>query len=86
MPIIRLFWFMEAMDIGTATWAMADADTTMAGAEAAITVGDKDNRTEPRETALIGGLFSPDNPKTCIDCTEARPDLPPLLRQSGSNG
>jgi hypothetical protein len=48
MPIIRLFWFMEAMDMGTATWAMADADTTMAGAEAAITVGDKDR---PDQTA-----------------------------------
>jgi hypothetical protein len=39
---------MEAMDTGTATWAMADVDTTMAGAEAAITVGDKDR---PDQTA-----------------------------------
>jgi hypothetical protein len=77
---------MEAMDMGTATWAMADADTTMAGAEATITVGDKDDQTKPREAALIGGLFSLHNPKTCIDCAETRPDFPPLLRQSGSNG
>jgi hypothetical protein len=40
MPIIRSFSFMEAMDIGTATWAAADAGITMVGAEAAITVGD----------------------------------------------
>jgi DNA-binding NtrC family response regulator len=39
---------MEAMDIGTATWAVADAGPTMAGAEAAITVGDNDR---PDQTA-----------------------------------
>ena len=39
---------MEAMDIGTAIWAVAVAGTTMAGAEAAITVGDNDR---PDQTA-----------------------------------
>ena len=42
MPITRLFSFMEAMDIGTATWVMAVAVIIMVGAEATITVGDKD--------------------------------------------
>jgi hypothetical protein len=66
IPIIRLFRFMGAMDTGTATWVMAVAVITMVGAEAAITVGDRTGRTKPREAALIGGLFSPHNPRTCI--------------------
>ena len=41
MPITRLFSFMEAMDIGTATWVMAVAVIIMLGEEATITVGDK---------------------------------------------
>jgi hypothetical protein len=40
MPIIRLFSFMEVMDIGTATWVMAVAVIIMVGEEATIMVGD----------------------------------------------
>ena len=54
---MRLFLFM-AMDMGTATWAMAAAGITTAGAEATITAGDS-QQAGPYflEAASPGGFF-----------------------------
>lgn len=58
MPVVRSSLLVGAMDMGTATWVMAVAVITTAGAEATITVGDN-QQAEPAflEAASLGGFF-----------------------------
>ena len=77
------------MDIGTATWAVADAGTTMAGAEAAITVGDNDRPDQTARGRLNWRpLLVEDAGFTSVDAVDAdeavailesRSDIAPLL-------